>query len=124
MIDKVQYLEIDDKKYPFFCGFNVLEELQDRYGSIDKWDKKISGKEEGSNGEISVTDLKIALTLMLNEGADIKETETLTEKEVGRLIGNYGLQKSYVFVQEQVSDCIFGKNAETTQEMLKVKKNA
>lgn len=114
MIDKVEYIEVNDIKYPIFCSLNVLEEIQDRYGSIGSWDKKITGKGEDEN-EISASDLKTTLALMLNEGADILEKEILTEKQVGRILGQYGLHKALELVQEQVKTCIYGKNASTTQ---------
>lgn len=116
MIDKVEYLEIDGKKYPIFCDFNVLEEIQNKYEEIDNFDKILTGrKDDDTTGEINISALKYILMLMLNEGSEIDGKATnYTETEVGRLIGYFGLHNAFLKVREQILYCLNGKNAQTT----------
>ena len=77
-------------------NLNVMETIQEEYGTIEKWGALTDGK----NGEVNVKALKFGLTEMLNEAIDI-ENETLevkrpllTNKQVGRLITKMGLEKA------------------------------
>lgn len=92
MKDKLSYIEIDDKKYPMAFNLNVMEELQEKYGSISAWGEVV----EGNGTEPKIKDLKVGLELMINEGIDI-ENETREEKEpllnskqIGRLLSKVG----------------------------------
>jgi len=112
MIEKVEYLEIDRVKYPYICSLNVLEKIQDKYGRLSNWEKAMVLKEEDEEtGEISISDLRTTLTFMLNEGAEVEEKEILTEGQVGRLLYKYGIQKAYSIAKDQITICIYGKNA-------------
>lgn len=72
-------------------SLNVIDEMQDKFGSFDKLDEVLKGKD-------SIKNLRWLLTLLINEGADDGE-EQLTEKAVGRMIhtGNFGEVKSAIF---------------------------
>jgi hypothetical protein len=126
MLDKVEYVGINNESYPIFCSLNVLEELQDKFESIDSFDKQLTGrKEDGSIGEISIFTLKYAFMLMLNEGAEIEEKDIcFSEKEVGRLLYNYGIQNAFLKVRELISACLYGKNVTSTQNQKSTAKKA
>ena len=88
--------EVEGVKYPLMFNLNVMETIQEEYGTIEKWGALTDGK----NGEVNVKALKFGLTEMLNEAIDI-ENETLevkrpllTNKQVGRLITKMGLEKA------------------------------
>lgn len=80
-----------DKERHLLFSLNVIDEMQDKFGSFDKLDEVLKGKD-------SIKNLRWLLTLLINEGADDGE-EHLTEKAVGRMIhtGNFGEVKTAIF---------------------------
>jgi hypothetical protein len=103
MKEKKFYLETKKEKYLMVFNLNVMEELQEEYGSLDAW-AKASENEDG--GEPIVKPIKKGLMIMLNEGIDIENEELeekkpfLTSKQVGRIISEVGLQEVYSKIQE------------------------
>ena len=95
MQNKLTYIETNDRKYPIVFNINVMEEIQEAYGSVSAWGGIV---ENAEGGEPRVKDLKIGLMLMINEGIDIenerlgKSDPMLTAKQVGRLIGDVGFE--------------------------------
>lgn len=95
MQNKLTYIEANDKRYPIVFNINVMEEIQEAYGSVSAWGGIVEGD---GNGEPKVKDLKIGLMFMINEGIDIENENTgrkdpfLNAKQVGRLIGEVGFQ--------------------------------
>jgi hypothetical protein len=93
MNNKLSYIETADKKYPIVFNINVMEEIQEAYGSIGAWGAIV---ENADGGEPKVKDLKIGLMMMINEGIDIENEENgknrpfVTAKQVGRIIGEVG----------------------------------
>ena len=90
---KIQY---KDKEYRLVFNLNVMERIQEEYGSIDKWGNLTDGK----TGEFDAKAVIFGFTEMINEGIDIENEEKgtnnpfLTLKQVGRLITSYGLAKA------------------------------
>lgn len=80
-----------DKERHLLFSLNVIDEMQDKFGSFDKLDEVLKGKD-------SIKNLRWLLTLLVNEGAGDDE-EPLTEKEVGKLIhtGNFNEVKLSIF---------------------------
>lgn len=95
MKNKLSYIETGDKKYPVVFNINVMEEIQEAYGSISKWGAIV---ENAEGGEPKVKDLKVGLMYMINEAIDIENEEKgenksmLTLKQVGRLISDVGFE--------------------------------
>ena len=93
MQNKITYIESNDKKYPIVFNINVMEEIQEAYGSLSAWGSIV---ENEGGGEPKIKDLKIGLMMMINEAIDIEneekgtKTPMLTAKQVGRLIGEVG----------------------------------
>ena len=49
MKDKVVYIETDGKKIPLVFNLNVMEEIQEQYGSLEKWGEITQGSGEHLN---------------------------------------------------------------------------
>ncbi len=67
MTDKYGVIKYKDKKYKLAFNLNVMERIQEKYGTIDKW----AALTDGSKGEPSAAALIFGFTEMLNEGIDI-----------------------------------------------------
>lgn len=67
-----------DKERHMLFSLNVMDEVEDRFGSLDKLTDAL-------NGEGRMKNVRWLFTLLLNEGADENE-EQLTEKQVGKMI--------------------------------------
>lgn len=86
---KIQY---KGKEYPIVFNLNVMETLQDKYGSVDAWSDLIQPAE----GEPSAKALKFGFTTMINEGIDMMNDESeeklplFTEKQVARILTEIG----------------------------------
>lgn len=107
MIDKLKRIAVDGKEYPLAFTLNVMENVQETYGSIDKWSEALQPKpyvdevtKEEKNPEPKLKDLIWTLREFINEGIDIENEESndkrpfLTHKQVGRLITSFGLSES------------------------------
>lgn len=95
MQNTLNYIENNGRNYPIVFNINVMEEIQEAYGSVSAWGGIV---ENADGGEPRVKDLKIGLMLMINEGIDIENERTgkddpmVTAKQVGRLISDVGFQ--------------------------------
>lgn len=104
MIDTIKYIECKNIKYPLVFNLNVIEKIQDKYGSYEKWGEMTDGKER----EINIGALKFGISEMINEGIDIEnennevKREFVTSKQVGRLITELGMKNLTDKVQETV----------------------
>lgn len=93
MKDIMGKLLVNDKTYPMTFNLNVMEAIQEEYGSLEKW----GNLTDGSTGEPNAKAVIFGFTQMINEGLDIEAEETgaevklLTTKQVGRIITAYGL---------------------------------
>ena len=97
-------IEYRGEKYKAVFDLNVMEEIQDEYGSLEKWDDLMHGKD----GEPNAKAIKFGFTAMLNEGIDIDNDEhdakrkPLTLKQVGRMITEIGLHNVAGKIEETV----------------------
>lgn len=100
---EIQYRGIT---YKLVFNLNVMEAIQDEYGSIDKWAELT----DGASGEPNAKAVIFGFREMLNEGIDIQndEDETdikilpLTLKQVGRLITEVGLKEATAVLDQTV----------------------
>ena len=89
-----------DKKYPLAFNLNVMEEIQEHYGSLDEWGKVTQG-----DGEPKVKDLKYGVLAMLNEGIDMENESNgtniplLNAKQVGRIMTDVGIREVVAAIQ-------------------------
>lgn len=95
------YIETEKKKIPLVFNLNVMEEIQEKYGTLEKWGEITQG-----NGEPKVKDLKAGIMAMMNEAIDIENEENgtdekpLSEKQVGRVLSEVGIQEVTKKIQE------------------------
>lgn len=96
MQSKLTHIKAGDKEYPIVFNMNVMEEIQEAYGSMAKWGAIV---ENAEGGEPKIKDLKIGLTMMINEGIEIENEITgenkpmVTSKQVGRIISEIGFEE-------------------------------
>lgn len=101
-------LEYKDKKYKLVFNLNVMEVIQEKYGTLQSWGKITDGKE--NDGEPNAKAVIFGITAMLNEGIDIENEENgtkekmLTKKQVGRMITEIGLKSSAQLMNDVVVD--------------------
>lgn len=99
---KIKY---KDKEYRLVFNINVMEELQEEYGSIENWGKIT----DASNGEPNIKALRFGLTAMINEGIDMDNEEKgtdikpLSPKQVGRMIAEIGMENAALALNKTVT---------------------
>ena len=100
--------EYKGKEYKLVFNLNVMEVIQDKYGTLENWGKLTDGTE--NDGEPNAKAVIFGITAMLNEGIDIENEENgteekmLTNKQVGRMITDIGLQSSAQLMNDVVID--------------------
>lgn len=88
-------LNYNGKDYKLVFNLNVLEAIQDEYGTFNKWVELITDGDEPNAKAVS-----FAFTEMINEGLDIESEETgesytpLTRRKVARMITEIGLAEA------------------------------
>ena len=106
MKSKLQEIEYKDKTYKLAFDLNVMEAIQDEYGSIEAWGKLV----EPDEGEPNIKALVFGATEMINEGIEISNDEDgadeklLTHKQVARILTEVGLEPVTGKVQQTVVD--------------------
>ena len=101
MKDTVVYIETEDKKYPLVFNLNVMEEIQEQYGSVKRWGE-ITANPDGADIKV----LKFGIMAMLNEAIDIENEENgtnepmLDAKQVGRILSKVGIKKVFEKIHE------------------------
>lgn len=101
MRNEIEYKGI---KYNLVFNLNVMEVIQDEYGSLDEWGKIT----DGSTGEPNAKAVVFGFTAMLNEGIDIDNENNgtnilpLTHKQVGRILTEIGLREATLKIKQTV----------------------
>lgn len=94
--------------YTLVFNLNVMEEIQEEYGSVGKWGALTDNAQE-PNAKAVI----FGLTAMINEGIDIdneenqgkksyKPKEFLTKKQVGRMLTEVGLEDATASLNDAV----------------------
>lgn len=105
MKDIESKITYNGKDYLIVFNLNVMQEIQDKYGTIQKWGELTDG---GETGEPNAKAVIIGFTAMINEGIDIMNEENgtkdkpLTQRQVGRIITEIGLAESAKTLQDTV----------------------
>lgn len=85
--------EFNGRKYNLVFNLNVMEAIQEKYGTLTKW-----GEVTGANGdEPQISAIIDGFEIMLNEGEEIAHEDNfkpITHKQVGRIISGIGIQKA------------------------------
>lgn len=101
MKDTIAYIETSKRTYPLVFNLNVMEEIQEQYGSLDAWGEKTQG-----NKEPNIKDLKAGVMAMINEGIEIENENNGTNeplvdaKKVGRIMSEVGLTEITMQIQK------------------------
>lgn len=107
MKSAMQTIEYRGKTYKLVFDLNVMESIQDEYGSIEAWGKLT---EPDDGGEPNVKALVFGVTEMINEGVEISneddgtDEKTLTHRQAARVLTEVGLQAVADKVQKTVID--------------------
>ena len=84
------------KDYKLVFNLNVMEKIQDAYGTLDKWGELTDGSER----EVNIKALVFGITEMINEAIDIDNDDNgtkdpfVTHKQVGRILTEIGIEKA------------------------------
>ncbi len=98
---KIEYKGVE---YKIVFNLNVMEAIQEEYGTIEKWGELTSA------GEGSAKALKFGFREMINEGIDIMNEENgtglqpFTLRQVGRILTEVGLENAADLLRQTVSD--------------------
>lgn len=104
MKDMCGHIQYKGKDYKLVFNLNVMEAIQEEYGSVEKW----GDLTDGGEGEPNAKAVIFGFTQMLNEGIDITNDEEgtndkpLTLKQVGRMITEVGLIEATKSMQNTV----------------------
>lgn len=97
-------LEYKGAVYKLVFNLNVMEIIQDEYGSIENWGEITTA------GEGNAKAVKFGFAAMLNEGIDIMNEENGTDikpftlSQVGRLLTDIGLENATEMLKQTVVD--------------------
>ena len=118
MLEIKKYIETKEDKYPVIFSFNVLEEIQNKYDSFDNWSHIIEGEQfidgKWQKKEPKISDVKYFIKIAINEGIDLENEKTnsdrkfLTDKQVGRLISEVGVQTISKIIREVIQTSTIG----------------
>lgn len=92
--EKEYALTYKGKGYDLIFNINVMQTIQEEYGTLEKWGELTDGKTTGEPDAKAVT---FGFMAMLNEWIDMQNDENdtdepfLTLKQVGRMITAIGL---------------------------------
>lgn len=98
--------QVGEKTYNAIFNLNVMEDIQEEYGTIEAWGKLTDGK----SGEVNAKALIFGMRAMINEAIDIANDQNgenkplLTHKQVARIISDAGLQQSAETLNKAVID--------------------
>lgn len=103
-------INYNGKDYELVFNLNVMEVIQEKYGSVEAWGKLVEAE-----AEPKAKDIKYGFTAMLNEGIDIyneehaddegfKSRPFFTDKQVGRIISDIGLLEAAKTLNKTVID--------------------
>ena len=101
MKDTIAYIETPKRKYPIVFNLNVMEEIQEQYGSLDAWGEKTQGEKEPK-----IKDLKAGFLAMINEGIDIENENNntsepfVTDKQLGRIMTQVGIDTILMAIRD------------------------
>jgi hypothetical protein len=96
--------KLGEEEYGAIFNLNVMEQIQEEYGSVKKWGEMTDAK----SGEPNAKAIIYGFWAMMNEAIDIDNDEkgenkpNFTLKQVGRIISRVGLQSSAMTLNQAV----------------------
>lgn len=129
MKDISNTLTYRDKDYELVFNFNVLEAIQNEYGTLTQWIEEGYGRR---TGEPSAKALTFMLTEMLNEGIEIKnedaapeeQTPPFNRKKVARMLNEIGLENIVEVIDDTMSKSLQGGEDSKNELSTKTKKTS
>ena len=122
MLNKINYLETETERYPLVFTLNVMEAIQEKYGTIEAWSNLIQ-----RDGEPDIKALKFFITEAINEGLEIEaerngeKPKVITAKKAGRILTEIGLSGAASKIMATISDSVemdeVGKNTNRPQNL-------
>ncbi|BED92027.1 MAG: hypothetical protein CfP315_0600 [Candidatus Improbicoccus pseudotrichonymphae] len=115
MLDNLTYLETKTEKYPMAFTLNVMESIQNEYGTLNNWSKLLQDEKEPN-----IKALKFFILEAIKEGIEIenKDTKPPNMKEVGRILTEVGTQKSAETIKNLiVNSTKTSENSESEQDL-------
>lgn len=97
-------IQYNGETYRLVFNLNVMEIIQEEYGTIEKWGELT----DGASGEPDAKAIIFGFREMLNEGIDIENEENgtdkkpLTLKQVGRMISEIGMLNATQTLNETI----------------------
>lgn len=97
-------LQYKDKKINIVFNLNVMESIQEEYGTLETW----GNLTDGTSGEPNAKAIIFGFREMINEGIDIENEENGTDikpyslKQVGRMITEIGLANATTVLNDTV----------------------
>ena len=105
-----------NKEYTVVFNLNVMQAIQEKYETVDKWAKLT----DGASGEVDIKALIFGLKEMINEGIEIDNEDNgtdiplMTDKQIGRMVSEIGFEDATKALNDTVIDATkddSGKNA-------------
>ena len=99
-------IQYQDFLYSLVFDLNVMEAIQEEYGSLEKW----GDLTDGATGEPDAKAVIFGFMQMINEGIEIYNEENdadwplKTHKQIGRMITEVGLQNATHMLNKTVID--------------------
>lgn len=99
---------VDGNDYSLVFNLNVMESIQAKYGSVQKWGRLTDNKK----GEPNAKALIFGFTEMVNEAIEIENDEMgtnkplLSLKQVGRIITKAGIQESAKQLNKAITESV------------------
>lgn len=107
MYSKIEY---KGNEYTLAFNLNVMELIQEEYGTIEKWADLMDGRKGKTKGEPNAQAIIFGFREMINEGIDIDNEENGTEikpftlKQVGRIVSEIGIVEAKNKLAQTVID--------------------
>lgn len=106
MIDKEGRITYRGQEYRVVFNLNVMENIQEKYGTIAKWANLTEGS--ANKGEPNAQAIIFGFCQMLNEGIEIDNEENGTDnkllslRQCGRIITEVGITQATEILQDTV----------------------
>lgn len=108
MKDFVNEIHYKGETYKLVFNLNVMEIIQEEYGTVEKWGELT----DGASGEPNAKAIIFGFREMLNEAIDIEndekgtERKPLTLKQVGRIVTEIGFENATEALNETVVESV------------------